>query len=404
MKLKSILIVVAFLAALSIVVYFVQRPPASETADPRLGHSLTQGAPLEQASQLRLADQGKTVTLARQSDGNWRVTNYYDFPADFKKLSAFVGSLTEAKIERLVTSNPERIARLEFKDTKIELLDNAGKELWSVTLGKTNDTGGRYARFGTEQKAYLAGFTAWLDVDAKNWADAQILDLKAEDIAAIEIPFGDNEDVKVSRKKKEDPWTSDKTPAGQQVSAAKIAGVINSTGTLRFVETTEPGDANAVAAKEHERIFKFTTFGGKAYTVALGRKPEDKKLKAAVPTPAGPGPLLAPAPTGVGADNQKATADQKPAKDATPPTPEYETITAGPVFAFVTSSDSNAPVNAMMQKRAFQISDYSFTALPQKPADLFEALPPASTPPSSTPNSPAKPANPAGQTPEPKKS
>src|SRR3954469_16652145 len=136
MKLKSILIVVASLAALSIVVYFIQRPPASGATDPRLGHSLSQGAPLDQATQLRLADQGKTVTLARQTDGSWRVTNYYDFPADFKKLSAFIGSLTEAKVQRLVTSNPERIARLEFKDTKIELLDNAGKELWSVALGK----------------------------------------------------------------------------------------------------------------------------------------------------------------------------------------------------------------------------------------------------------------------------
>jgi hypothetical protein len=29
-----------------------------------------------------------------------------------------------------------------------------------------------------------------------------------------------------------------------------------------------------------------------------------------------------------------------------------------------------------MQKRAFQISDYTFTGLPQKPEELFEPAPP----------------------------
>lgn len=396
MKPKSILIVVALLAALSAIVYVVQRPPAPSGTDPRIGHALSQGAPLDQSAKLRITDQGKEVTLVRQPDGSWRVTNYYDFPADFKKLSGFVGSLTEANVQRLVTSNPERIARLEFKDTKIELLDNAGKELWSVTFGKSNDTGGRYVRFGTEQKAYLAGFTAWIDAEAKNWADSQILDLKADDVAAIETTFG-NDSIKVSRAKKEDPWTSDKTPAGQQVSASKISNLLNSTGNLRFVETTELNDANALAAKAHEQTFKLTTFGGKTYTVALGRKPEDKKLKSATPAPSS---TTTTPPT-----SQAGVADQKPAPKDAAPSPEYETIPAGPVFAFVTSSDSAAPLNAMMQKRAFQVSDYAFTALPQKSGDLFEALPPPPPPsPTPAPNTPAKPEKAKTQTSEPKKS
>lgn len=372
MKLKSILIVVALLAVLSAAVYFIQRPPAAMTADPRLGHSLVQGAPLDQATQLRVSDQGKEVTLVRQPDGKWRVPSYYDFPADFKKLSALINSLTEATIQRLVTSSPDRINRLEFKDTKIVLLDPTSKELWSVTLGKSNDLGGRFVRFGTEPKAYLAGFTAWIDAEARNWADTQILDLKPEDVSAIEIPFGDTT-LKVSRTKKEDPWTSDKTPAGQQVSANKISNVLNSAGSLRFVENTEPDNANAVAAKAHERVFKITTFDGKNYTVAMGRRPEDKKLKPASPAPANPDPL--PTPDITAADPKSEIKD--PPK---PAAPEYETIPAGPVFVFVTSTDTAASINAMMQKRAFQISDYSFTSLPQKPEDLFEPIPPPQKP------------------------
>jgi Domain of unknown function (DUF4340) len=376
MKLKSLLIVVALLAVASVAVFFVQQKGEAIVADPRIGHTLSQGAAIDQATKLRLSDQGKSVTLARQSDGTWRVTSYFDFPADFKKLSALVGSLTEATIQRLVTSNPERIARLEFKDTKIEFLDSSNKELLSITLGKNADLGGRYVKFDNEQKAYLAGFTAWLDVDEKNWADREIFNLKADDIASIEVPFTEG-DVKVSRAKKDEAWKSDRTPAGQQVSPGKISSLLTSTGTVHFSEATEPNDANALAAKAHQRVFHLTTFEGKKYTIAMGRKPEDKKLKpAAAPNP----PAQTSTSEGKSAateepGNKTGAATQNPA-ETKPTAPEYETIPAGPVFISVTSSDSSALINALMQKRAFQVADYVFTALPQKPADLFEPIPP----------------------------
>ncbi|MEO5958572.1 MAG: DUF4340 domain-containing protein, partial [Opitutaceae bacterium] len=149
MKLRTLLIVVATLAALSIAVFFVSRPAPPPSPDSRIGQALVTQAAIEKAAKLRLSDQGKTVTLTRGSDGTWRVATYFDLPADFNKLSTFIGSLTEAKLERLVTSSADRIGRLEFKDTKIELLDASDKELWSITLGKTNETGGRFVRFGT---------------------------------------------------------------------------------------------------------------------------------------------------------------------------------------------------------------------------------------------------------------
>ena len=159
-------------------------------------------------------------------------------PADFSKLSGFVGNLTEAKLQRLVTSNAERIARLEFKDTKIELLDNGGKVLFTVTLGKNPETGGgRFVRFGDEPKAFLASLNAWLDTEPKNWANTELLNLKADDIAKIEIPFAEGGPVTLSRAKKEDAWTADKTPAGQKVKADKVSTVLSSLGSIRSMSS-----------------------------------------------------------------------------------------------------------------------------------------------------------------------
>lgn len=383
MRLKNILVTVLVLAALSVVAFLATRPEEPKVADTRVNKSLLDPSAIEKATKLRIADAGKTVELTRQSDGTWRVPSYHDFPADFTKLSALIGSLTDAKLQRLVTANAERISRLEFKDTKIELLDAADKAVFSVTLGKNAETGGgRFVRFGDEPKAFLANLNAYLDTEPKNWANTELLNLKADDIAKIEIPFAEGGPITFTRTKKEDPWTADKTPAGQKVKGDRISTVLSSVGTIRFSDTTAPDDANAAAAKATERLFKLETFDKKVVKIALGRKPEEKKLKALAPTADG---KTGPAALGSIADllkkDEKKEGDAKPddaKKDDKPLAPEFETIPAGPVFVTVAHSDgTTATVNALMQKRAFQISDYTFTGLPQKADEMFEPAPPA---------------------------
>ena len=381
MKLKSLVVAVVVLAALSGGAYLLNRPAPPPTADARLQQPLVAANLIEQATRVRLTDAGKTVELARQPDGTWKVPTYHDMAADFSKLSGFVGNLTDAKLQRLVTSNPERIARLEFKDTKIELLGADGKVTFSVILGKNPETGGgRFVRFGEENKAYLASLNAWIDGESRNWANPELISLKLDDLARVEIPFTEGGPLVVSRARKEDAWTADRTPEGQRVKADKIGSLLSTLATVRFTESTATDDANATAAKANLRPFKVTTFDNKTVTVALGRKPEEKKLKA--PTPGADG-KSGPAALGSVADLAKKE-EAKPGeakKDDKPLAPEFETIPAGPVFAYITHSEGGQPINALMQKRAFQIAEYSFTSLPQKAEEMFEPVPPAPAPP-----------------------
>jgi hypothetical protein len=429
MKLKPLIVTVAVLAALSLLAWFLNRPAPPPSADPRLNHALVDAATIEKAAKLRINDAGKNVEITRQTGGTWRVPGYYDFPADFQKLSNFTSELADAKIQRLVTSNPERIARLDFKDTKIELLDSADKPLWALTLGKTPETGGgRFVRFDDEPKAYLASLNTWLDTDPKSWTNTELLNLKADDVAKVEISFpavaaGASEPktpespaatVTLSRAKKEEAWAADKTPANQRVKADKITSLLSSFGNLRFSDTSNPDDPNVVAAREHLRTLTFTTFDHKTVAVALGRKPEEKKLKPTPAAPAGnkteapkPEPdkpeAAAPLPRNP-TDSEKpeaepATVTSQTPEPAKPAEPEYETIPAGPVYVFITNSDATAPVNELMKKRAFQIYDYAFTSLPQKPDELFEPVP---TPPPAANTEAKKPEapEPAGEKPK----
>src|ERR1043166_4631908 len=105
MKLKTLIVTIAVLAVISIGVYIAQRPEKPKAADTRIDQPLVDRATIEKSNKLRITDAGKTVELARQNDGTWRVASYYDLPADFSKLSRFVGNLNEAKLHRLRTPN-----------------------------------------------------------------------------------------------------------------------------------------------------------------------------------------------------------------------------------------------------------------------------------------------------------
>lgn len=356
MKLRPLLLIVAGLAVIAGVVHFVTRPTPPPAADERVGRPLVDTAVIEKATRLRLAEGGRSVELVKGTDGSWQVASYHDLPADFAKLSRFIGDLTKAKLERLVTRNPDSINRLEFKDTQITLTDSAGAEVWSLTLGKNADGGGRFVRFGNENAAFLTRLSTWLDVEPKNWADSSLVGLKNEDIAKIEIRYPDTPAVTLTRKAAGEPFASDDA-VGKVVKSATVNSLLGTLTGLRFTDTTPLEDADAVAARAHARRFSLTTFDGRTVTVTLGRRPEATKI--IEPTPAAK-------PTDLLADATKAA----PAADLLKPT--TETVPAGPVFAFITDSVAGSPGQVVSTKRAPKVADYAFTSLPGSIEDLFE--------------------------------
>ncbi len=370
MKTKSLLITVALLAASSTIVYVTQKPSAPQyaTTDARNGQPLVDSAVLEKATQLRFTENGKTVTLAKSADNLWRVATYHNFPADFSRLSRLTDDLAAAKIERFVTAQPDRLARLDFKDTTIALFattDADAKPLWSVTLGKTSDSGSRFPRFGDEQKAYAARLNVYLDTESKNWADTALVPIKTEDIASAELAFPNASALTVARENKNTPFTATHLAAGQQLNANALTSLLNTLTSLRFSDTSATDDPNAQAARTHARTFKLTTFDGTTLSTAPGRKPAENKITAPAK----------PADPAQAAQELLNTADAPKPTEAIAAAVETETIPAGPVFAFVAHSDSTAPINAQMQKRAHQIYEFTFTNLAEKPDAFFEPAP-----------------------------
>lgn len=370
MKPKTLLIVVVILAALSAAAWFLNRPtPPPSAADPRLGRPVLDTASADKAARVRIAENGKTVLLSRDGDAGWRVASYHDLPADFSKLASLVKELNSTNVERLVTASPDRIARLEFSDTNITLLDASEKTLLALTLGRHADAGGgRFLRFGDENKAYLARLNVWLDVEPKNWAEASLAKFSSSDIAKVTFDFP-GAPVTVTRSDANAAFTAEAAPEGRRLKTATVTSLLGTLSGLRFTETSPVDDPQAAAAREAARIVTLTTFDDKTLTFAIGRQPERTVVREEAIKP-DPAALIAdiarPAPADVEAEQSGPAAVLGPVT---------ETLPAGPVFAFITHSDASNPVNALMKKRAFRIGDHALNSIPADAGALFEPVP-----------------------------
>ena len=103
-----------------------------------------------------------------------------------------------------------------------------------------------------------------------------------------------------------------------------------------------------VAAKENSHQFTLKLSNGDSYNYSIGRQPEVKIEKEVQKE----------------GENGETTTEM-----------EEEVVTPeGPVYYFITSSDGEDPVNAYMDRAAFEASSYQFTSLPDSLDNSFPTL------------------------------
>lgn len=369
MKLRPLLLSVAVLAPLAAAVWWFQRPqPAPSASDARVGARLADPAALADAARVRVSSAGKSVELVRAEGGRWTVAGEPALPADASRLTRLSADLVAAKVERFVTANKDRLAALDLGSAAVDFLAADGKPLLELDLGKNADGGGRFARFGAEERAYLANLSAWIDAEPASWRDTALApSLQAADIASLRIVFPDTgKTVVLSREKADGEWSSPDVPAGHRVKASVATTQIGNLATLRYTAVAPNLDPGVVAARVFPREIGLTTFDGRAVRIVFARTP---------PPPAPPAPKEG---------------------ETAPPAPAEQ---PRPVYVEVTDTKGDAVLAAAAKTHAFEVAEWVFTGLPAKAEDLFE---PAPVPPAAGSAEPAKqPAGPISVTTEP---
>jgi len=361
MKLKTLALTVLTLAIVSGLVAWFKRPAPPAGTDPRIGTALVDAATVNEATRIAFTSADGTVELVRTDTVAWQVASYHHLPVDLEKLRRFVGELTGAEFDRVVTRNPELQQRLQLGDLTLTLTTSAGST-WTARFGKTADRGGRYVKLddAADAPAYLVRLSAIFDTTPKNWVASQLTHFTAADIQTVAFAFPDGAAVTATRESAQAEWSSADVPQGQQLRGHRFSSALTTLNSLRFTDSAAPDAPDVVAAREHERTVSLTTFAGETLRIALGRRPEQTIS------------LPSPEPT----ENAEAADENETA-------PNTETIPAGPVYVAIDGPASLAPLTGT--DLAFQIAEYSYTSLPAAAGDLFEPATPSTAAPSPVP-------------------
>lgn len=351
MNLKTLYASAGILAVLAAIVYFVKTRDTAPLDDPRIGQPLVHPPSLRSAMKIALDGGDQQLTVARDSENSqWLLAERANLPVDMAKLSRAIQSVTESKLERLVTSKPERFEELGFAGESIAFLDAGGAVIAKVEVGRPTESGKQLVRLNDEDKAFLASQEISLDGDPDAWLAKSLLTFDRDATRSVEIAFANGDTLAAARDSADAEWQAAAAlPEGKILDSAALARAVNRFAALTFTQTAALDSEDVEQARAHSHSYEIALADGPTYTVRIGRRPE----RTAEPQPPAEGET----------------------EDAEAEAPEPETVPAGPVYAFIESSDASAPINGYMKAYAFEVSAYTFTSLPADLAALLKDAP-----------------------------
>lgn len=189
MRIKNLLLFTLALGLIALAVILGQRekPAAGDAPQPLVAASV-----LETLTTLTVKAGNKTSTIRKGSDGNWVVQEKFGLPADLEnRLTPLLRALQKANNHGLLTSNPQRLERLNLTDSSVQLTPTQGPAVL-IEFGKSTEDGlGSSARLGGETRAIRTDFGGNLEGDPVNWVDFTLFKRTPGEIRALSFVWAD---------------------------------------------------------------------------------------------------------------------------------------------------------------------------------------------------------------------
>jgi hypothetical protein len=145
----------------------------------------------EQIDQLQI-DSGDGSLELRKADGQWTLPGHFDAAADAQKIDSLLSTLLAIERSWPVAKTDEAIQRFKVADDGFErrLRFKAGdRELATLLLGNSPGFRKVHARLSGESQVLDIPFSTYqASIKAVDWVDRNVLQLKPEQISALELP------------------------------------------------------------------------------------------------------------------------------------------------------------------------------------------------------------------------
>ena len=367
MKTKHLIFLIIILAVVAILsVRLNKLPTAYDSVDHLIGESLIDIDILRVTKSIQIDTANEDpINLKAGSGNSWFISSFNNFPVDFSKLTALSKDLTDIKVLRNVSADPDVLSRLELGLNKIILRDSEDKILQMLDLGKESQKGGQYIKKSDSEEAYLLERSLSLKNDPNDWIDTSVLDMDIGSVQSFSTPSWqeDQPPLEFVRVEGQNNFNSSYLPEGKTLVDTAVNAFLEELLTISFDEIAKQTDSAVIEAMAYRKDFTLQLVSGENLTISVARRPEKKELKQNDPVASIPDDTEELPTESIVVENK----DNQQSSE-----PEYETIPAGDVYVVYQIKDSKSPWKSVTETFAFTISSSDLKALKPDFSTLFE--------------------------------
>ncbi|MDJ0913188.1 MAG: DUF4340 domain-containing protein [Desulfobacterales bacterium] len=294
MKSKTLIILLVTVCLLGALAYYMIQGQQSASQSSEMGRLLIDQLSVNDIGAITIASTEDTVELKRTAEG-WVVSNRYNFPVDFTKLSELVGKLQDLKIGRSFDVTPERLTRLELHSpvdaptsdsptaVRIIIQDTHANTMADLLLGKarqaSSGSGGHYVRPAAQDKIYLVDKEfRFIKKKTDDWMNKQITDVDAEKIEQVRayIPSQTDPVYILQRPAKSLAAKLIQPQFSQKIDAAKIDEVLRALSFFSVQDVADPNIDPAATGIDTSRRIEYQLYDGTIYSVYPGKSVDGK--------------------------------------------------------------------------------------------------------------------------------
>jgi len=200
-------LLVTTILALVAVLVFVPREYAVENSAESVLLLTGLAARINDVDRVDIVTAGDMVvaTLTRTAE-DWQLEQMDGYHADWPKLQELLAGLAQAKVVEVKTDKPRYYPQLGVDDVSSQDAESVlvklsiGDDMTGILIGhQAQGRAGQYVRLQDSAASALLDRTLDVSTEQLDWADKRIIDIKASEVAEVEIIHPEGERVFVTR-------------------------------------------------------------------------------------------------------------------------------------------------------------------------------------------------------------
>lgn len=227
---------------------------------------------------ITIAQGQSSFTLESDEDGNWRVKEKADFPADRGMIAELLDALSSTYFLEKRTARKENYKALGLDEGFMRRIAvysaDADQPLAAIYVGLQKAArNGSFVRLPGEDQAWLAQYNLTAQTVASKWLQKHLTTIPNEAIQRIVITQADGPEVNVYREKPGGDIRLENVPKGKKVrDPSALSNLFDSLNPLAIEDVRPAGELRSPSS-QNTRI---TTFDGRDITLRF--RPDGSEL------------------------------------------------------------------------------------------------------------------------------